>query len=67
MKTELIITGMTCQNCVKHVKEAISNLVGVTEVTVDLSTGSAQVTGDVKMADIIEAVAEEGYRARVLE
>lgn len=33
------VKGMTCENCVKHVKEALEAQDGVTEVNVSLSGG----------------------------
>jgi copper chaperone CopZ len=38
------VTGMTCQHCVSSVTEEISEIAGVTEVTVDLPSGAVQVT-----------------------
>ena len=34
------VTGMTCQNCVNHVSEEVSEIEGVTSVKVDLDSGS---------------------------
>ncbi|MHC9000461.1 heavy-metal-associated domain-containing protein [Enterococcus bulliens] len=36
MKQELHVTGMSCQNCVKHVEQAIQSLPGIKKATVDL-------------------------------
>lgn len=62
MKTTLKVTGMTCQNCVKHVREALENLPGAQNVNVDLAAGRAVVEG-VDPDAAIEAVVEEGYEA----
>lgn len=61
MKTTLIVTGMTCQNCVKHVISAIRAVPGVTDVQVDLASGVAEVTGSGDTSELIAAVQEEGY------
>ena len=37
---------MTCQNCVRHVKEAISEVSGVKSVEVSLENASAKVSSD---------------------
>ncbi len=64
MKTNLTITGMTCGNCVKHARQALLSVPGVTEAEVDLATGKAIVTHEAAdTASLIAAVVEEGYEA----
>ncbi|WP_297076086.1 heavy-metal-associated domain-containing protein [uncultured Enterococcus sp.] len=46
MKQELHVTGMSCQNCVKHVEQAIQSLPGIKKATVDLKKEQARVTYD---------------------
>ena len=46
MTTSYSITGMTCDNCVRHVSEALRELPGVTDVAVDLAAARADVTSD---------------------
>jgi copper chaperone CopZ len=67
MTTELEIKGMTCQNCVKHVKNALENVEGVESVEVTLEPGLAKVqhTPQVATADLVDAVDEEGYEAKL--
>ncbi|MGW5723357.1 heavy-metal-associated domain-containing protein [Amycolatopsis sp. NPDC003865] len=57
------VTGMTCEHCVRSVTEEISELGGVTDVVVDLSTGKVIVTSskDLDVADVRGAVKEAGY------
>lgn len=62
---ELKIEGMSCNNCVRHVTEALKNLQGVEKVEVSLQAGRAIVTGTAPVEKLIEAVQEEGYTARV--
>lgn len=59
------VTGMTCDNCVHHVTEAIKNVPGVTDAKVSLTEKSATVEGEIDVAKIVAAVEEEGYQAAV--
>jgi copper chaperone CopZ len=57
------VKGMTCDNCVHHVTEAVKGVPGVTVAQVSLAGNSAQVEGDFDEAKVIEAIEEEGYEA----
>ena len=59
------VTGMTCDNCVHHVTEAIKGVPGVTDVQVSLGEKSATVQGEIDVAKVVAAVEEEGYEAAV--
>jgi copper chaperone len=63
-KTTYTVTGMTCGHCVASVTEEISEIAGVTDVAVELSTGAVTVTSTepVSDADVRTAVEEAGYR-----
>jgi len=66
MKTTLKITGMSCGNCVRHVMEAIESVPGVSQVQVDLESGTATLNaGEAPVEAIISAIEEEGYEAEV--
>ncbi len=54
---------MTCQNCVRHVKEAISEVSGVKSVDVSLETATAKVSSDsdLDQGALKTAVQEAGY------
>ena len=58
------VTGMTCQHCVASVTEEVQEIAGVTDVRVDLTTGSVTVTSDQPLseADVKAAVEEAGYQ-----
>lgn len=58
---------MTCGNCVRHAREALAAVPGVTDAEVTLEPGRAVVThGDETTLDsLIAAVEEEGYDAQV--
>ena len=60
---DLKISGMTCQNCVRHVKEVISEVSGVTSVDVSLENVSAKVSSDSDLdrGALKIAVQEAGY------
>ncbi len=64
--TTFQVTGMTCDHCRRAVTAEISDVAGVTEVTVDIVTGTVTVTADrpVDRADIAAAVDEAGYTLR---
>ncbi|MBS1847621.1 MAG: heavy-metal-associated domain-containing protein [Actinobacteria bacterium] len=57
------VKGMTCGHCVASVTEEISEIAGVTDVTVDLETGRVDVTADGTVGDdaVRAAVDEAGY------
>ncbi|WP_257307530.1 heavy-metal-associated domain-containing protein [Geothrix campi] len=55
------VTGMTCGGCVRHVDKAIRNTPGVTDVVVDLASGTAKVTGTAAFETLAAQVAEAGY------
>lgn len=59
----LSVTGMTCQNCVRHVTEALRALPGVRDVTVDLESAQARIAAerDIPRADLEHALEEAGY------
>ena len=67
MQTEILdVQGMSCGACVGHVTRALEGLNGVQSALVSLEEHRAVVTYDparVQMAQMVEAVAEEGYEA----
>ncbi len=69
--TELVVTGMTCSNCARHVGDAIRSVPGVQSATVSLATEYATVRwahGVAPAAEaVVKAVAGAGYGARVIQ
>ena len=65
MKQKFIVTGMTCSACSAHVDKAVRKLAGVSEVNVNLLSGTMTVDwqGDLTADDIIAAVVKSGYGA----
>lgn len=59
------VTGMTCAACQARVEKVVSNVPGVTDVSVSLLTNSMGVEGTATSADIVAAVEKAGYRASV--
>ncbi|HBG31760.1 MAG TPA: heavy metal-binding protein [Gammaproteobacteria bacterium] len=57
----LKIDGMTCGHCVKAISSALEQIPGVRAVRVDLERGQAEIDGSAELAQLIEAVREEGY------
>jgi copper chaperone CopZ len=65
MKTAIYrVTGMTCDHCVRAVTEEVSKLAGVTDVAVDLSSGTLTVSSDMPLDAVIlrAAVDEAGFQ-----
>ena len=63
--TQFIVTGMTCAACQARVEKAVGKVAGVTSVSVSLLTNSMGVEGEAEEADVIRAVEEAGYGARL--
>lgn len=58
--TLLKISGMTCQNCVRHVKDALLEIPGVESVDVSLEKANAQIIStlildQVELKKVLEA------------
>ncbi|MEG1254262.1 cation transporter [Clostridium sp.] len=61
MKKKILINGMSCKNCVGHVKTALEGLNGVTSVEVNLEGKYAVVETSETDAVLKETIEEEGY------
>ena len=57
------VSGMTCGHCVQAVSGELTKLPGVTDVTVDLASGTVTVTSDAPLSDdaVRAAIDEAGY------
>ena len=56
------VSGMTCSHCVLSVREEVSEVAGVQNVDVDLSSGRLTVTGENVSDEAVKAaVADAGY------
>lgn len=67
MAKKLQVTGMMCQNCVKHVTKALEGIEGVSDVNVDLESGTAtcEVADGVSDDALVAAVVDAGYEAQI--
>ncbi len=63
MKKTMIVDGMMCQNCVRHVKKALESIDGVVSVNVDLDSKTAEIEmkQEIDNKILLDAVKEEGY------
>ena len=62
------IKGMTCASCVSHVSNALTDVPGVMEASVNLATEKATVTFEkqsVPVRDLVDAVKDAGYGVRL--
>jgi mercuric reductase len=67
--TELVISGMTCDSCATHVRQALEEVPGVRAAQVSYPKGTARLTlaPDTPMTALVSAVTALGYRARVAD
>jgi copper chaperone len=63
VSTEYVVSGMTCEHCVRAITEEVRTVPGVLDVTVELETGRLRVVSDaaVPFPAIVAAVDEAGY------
>lgn len=59
------VDGMMCNNCVKHVKEALVKVEGISNVEIDLKKKKVDISMEKEIADevINEALKDAGYEA----
>ena len=62
MKKEIIVSGMMCEHCAAHVKNALGGVPGVTSAQVVLAEKKAIVEGNPKDEDIRSAIEKAGYQ-----
>ena len=62
-KREFKVEGMMCNHCRANVESAIKSVDGVTDVSVDLASGTASVQGSASDESIIQAITSRGYSA----
>ena len=65
----LMVEGMSCDHCVRSVREALEAIAGVGGVVVDLEAGRAEldVEGDVEDRDMVQALDDEGFQVKSIE
>jgi copper ion binding protein len=64
--TTITVDGMTCGHCVSAVQSEVGKLDGVTDVSVDLTSGQVTIVADAApdAAALQEAVEEAGFEVR---
>jgi copper chaperone CopZ len=64
IETTYTVTGMTCGHCATSVSEEVGAIAGVTDVAVDVPTGTVTVTSDKQIGSdaVRSAVEEAGYQ-----
>lgn len=60
------VSGMSCAACVARVEKAVNKVPGVKSCSVSLLTNSMGVEGSAKTEDIIKAVTNAGYGAKIM-
>ena len=63
MNQTITVGGMTCENCVRHVRDALRGLPGVEDVKVDLASGQAVIETPTALDRpmLASALEEAGY------
>lgn len=62
MKMVFTVEGMSCQHCVKAVKNALSEVQGVKSVEVDLAAKKVEVEGENLQEQLLkDAIQDAGY------
>lgn len=65
-RATLLVSGMTCSHCTKAVTRALGEQSGVAEVSIDLQSGEAVVSGrGFGISDLTSVVEELGYTVEV--
>ena len=67
MRNDYDVIGMRCAGCQSRVEQAVNNLEGVTECSVSLLTNSMSVEGTVNPKEVIAAVKEAGFKAKLVK
>lgn len=63
MVQTITVTGMTCANCVRHVRDALADLPGVSGVEIELASGRAtfEVAREIDTATLRAALEAQEY------
>ena len=62
----LLVVGMGCRRCVRDVTARLRDVPGVERVVADASTNRVQLTGSMSRAEVLAALADTDFVARVL-
>ena len=61
MYREIRVSGMTCQHCVKTVKNALIEIDGIEDVIIDLESGIVKIEGDIDIKKVEDSIRGVGY------
>ena len=64
MSDRYIVENMKCDGCVSTVKGALDDLPGSNAVSVDLTSGIAEINGEVDPKEVEKVLAALGYPAK---
>jgi len=69
MKKKILIEGMSCKHCVKHVEDALKEIEGIISVKVDLKNKNATVdlANEINDERIRSAIEDAGYEVTGIE
>jgi Cu+-exporting ATPase len=62
---ELIIDGASCGSCVNKIESALEKVAGVSRAEMNFAQRTVTVAGTAKPLDLIKAVEQAGYNAKV--
>lgn len=63
MTTTITVEDMSCEHCEQTVTDALQDVNGVTDVSVDREAEQASVDRDADVSALVEAVEDAGYTA----
>ena len=68
MKKTILVDGMMCRHCVKHVKDALEKVDGVksAEVSLENKTAVVELEREVDSDVLLAAVTEAGYEPKAI-
>ena len=62
----LLIEGMTCSHCEESVKKSLLKIKGISDISIELSTGRIEYIGDSKLENkVVQAIKSLGYKIKV--
>lgn len=66
MDQQIKVADMTCNHCVKTIKNALENVDGVEDVKISLNNKTVFVSGDFNTESVLEAIKKAGYSAQLI-
>ena len=65
MKTEFIVTDMTCNHCVQTITQAVKSIAPDATVQTDLAAHRVTIESSADAAALQTAIADEGYDVQI--